>query len=127
MDRWYAQFILWNDIKAAGSSYVCRVRDNSVYDVIKENPVDQAATDAGVISDQIVVIGLSKSPDQRANHTTRLICIKSTPHHKPGKTRHGGSHGPTSNGTLRIVTENIPTAVDVYVCEIATLGDVPEV
>ena len=31
MDRWYAQFVLWNDIRRAGSSYVCRVRDNSVY------------------------------------------------------------------------------------------------
>ncbi len=35
MDRWYAQFTLWNDIKAAGSSYVCRVRDNSTYDVLR--------------------------------------------------------------------------------------------
>jgi hypothetical protein len=29
LDRWYAQFTLWNDVKHAGSSYVCRVRDNS--------------------------------------------------------------------------------------------------
>jgi hypothetical protein len=105
MDRWYAQFILWNDIKAAGSSYVCRVRDNSVYEVVEDRPLDQAAIDAGVISDQIVIIGLSKSPDQRANHTTRLICVKSTPHQKRGKTRHSGSHGPTSDGILRIVTD----------------------
>jgi hypothetical protein len=57
MDRWYAQFTLWNDIKAAASSYVCRVRDNSVYDVIELRSVDQQATEAGVISDQIVHIG----------------------------------------------------------------------
>ncbi len=29
MDRWYAQFILWNDIKAAGSSYVCGSTERS--------------------------------------------------------------------------------------------------
>jgi hypothetical protein len=41
MDRWYAQFTLWNDIRKAGSSYVCRVRDNSAYDVIEDKSLDQ--------------------------------------------------------------------------------------
>ena len=41
MDRWYAQFKLFNEINALGSSYVCRIRDNSRYDVIEERlPVD---------------------------------------------------------------------------------------
>ena len=76
MDRWYAQFTLWNDLKAAGSSYVCRVRDNSKYEVIEDRPLSQEALDAGVVSDQIVIIGLSKKPAERANHPTRLICVK---------------------------------------------------
>src|SRR5437764_5462850 len=79
MDRWYAQFTLWNDVKAAGSSYVCRVRDNSVYDVLHESALDEAALDAGVISDQ-VEIGLSKMPGERADHPTRLVCLRCTPH-----------------------------------------------
>ena len=29
LDRWYAEFALWDDIVAIGSSYVCRIRDNS--------------------------------------------------------------------------------------------------
>jgi Transposase DDE domain len=107
MDRWYAQFTLWNDIKAAGSSYVCRVRDNSRYDVIEDRPLSKEAIDAGVISDQMVIIGLSKTPAARANHPTRLICITATPHQKRGKgKRHGGGQtGPTSDGVLRIVTD----------------------
>jgi hypothetical protein len=105
MDRWYAQFTLWNDIKAARSSYVCRVRDNSIYDVLRESPLDQAALDAGILSDQIVQIGLSKKPYQRADHPTRLICVACTPHHKRGKRSNGESHGPTSDGVLRIVTD----------------------
>ena len=119
MDRWYAQFILWNDIKAAGSSYVCRVRDNSVYEVKQDRPLDAAAKEAGVISDQIVEIGLSKPADQRANHPTRLICIECTPHQKRGKGRkHGvGQTGPTSDGVLRIVTD----LVDVPAHVIASL------
>src|SRR5262249_47074442 len=34
LDRWYAEFTLWNDIVAAGSSYVCRIRDNSNLDEV---------------------------------------------------------------------------------------------
>lgn len=113
MDRWYAQFTLWNDVKSAGSSYVCRVRDNSVYDVIEDRPLDQRAIDAGVISDQVVEVGLSKKLDARANHPTRLICIPCTPHRKRGK--HGQAHGtgPTSDGTLRLVTDLLDVPAEV--------------
>jgi hypothetical protein len=107
MDRWYAQFTLWNDIKAKGSSYVCRVRDNSVYEVIEDRPLTQQDKDAGIISDQIVQMGLSKKPGARADHPTRLICIRCSPHTKRGKgKRHGvGQTGPTSDGVLRVVTD----------------------
>jgi Transposase DDE domain len=115
MDRWYAQFVLWNDIKAAGSSYVCRVRDNSVYEVIEERPLSQAARDAGVISDQVVQMGLSKKPAERADHPTRLICVRCTPHQKRGKgKKHGvGQTGPTSDGVLRIVTDLLDVPAEV--------------
>jgi len=107
MDRWYAQFVLWNDITAAGSSYVCRVRDNSVYEVLEDRPLTPEAQEAGILSDQVVHIGLSKRQDQRANHPTRLICVKCTPHQKRGKSQKkgNGQTGPTSDGTLRIVTD----------------------
>jgi hypothetical protein len=115
MDRWYAQFTLWNDLKAAGSSYVCRVRDNSVYEVSENRALDSSAIEAGVISDQLVNIGLSKKPAERANHPTRLICIKSTPHRKRGKghEKGGGQTGPTSDGTLRIVTDLLDVPANV--------------
>lgn len=120
MDRWYAQFTLWNDVRSAGSNYVCRVRDNSVYDVLQERTLDQAAQGAGVISDQLVEIGLSKKPQQRADHPTRLICVRCTPHQKRGKghhQRHGT--GPTSDGTLRIVTDllDVPAHVIAFLYE----------
>jgi len=121
MDRWYAQFTLWNDIKAAGSSYVCRVRDNSTYDVIENRPLDQHAIDDGVMSDQIVQIGLSKQPHKRADHPTRLICLNCQPHRKRGKSKHkgGGQTGPTSDGVLRIVTDllDVPAHVIAFLYE----------
>lgn len=121
MDRWYAQFTLWNDIKKAGSSYVCRVRDNSVYDVLEQRPLDQQAIDAGILSDQVVHIGLSKKPQARADHPTRLICIACSPHRKRGKSRQrgGGQTGPTSDGVLRIVTDllDVPAHVIAFLYE----------
>lgn len=117
MDRWYAQFTLWNDIKAAGSSYVCRVRDNSAYEVIEDRPLSRAARDAGVISDQVVHIGLSKKPAERADHPTRLVCVACTPHQKRtlAVPRHGGTKrsGPTSDGVLRIVTDLLDVPAEV--------------
>ena len=120
MDRWYAQFTLWNDIKAAGGSYVCRVRDNSVYNVIQERMLSAQAVEAGILSDQVVQIGLSKKPHQRADHPTRLIRIKATPHRKRGKAL-GQQHGtgPTSDGVLRIVTDllDVPAEVIAFLYE----------
>jgi hypothetical protein len=115
MDRWYAQFTLWNDIKKAGGSYVCRVRDNSAYHVLHERPLDPAAVDAGVVGDQVVEIGLSKKPGERADHPTRLVCVKCTPHQKRGKGRRkgGGQTGPTSDGVLRIVTDLLDVPAEV--------------
>jgi hypothetical protein len=121
MDRWYAQFTLWNDIKAAGSSYVCRVRDNSVYQVIENRDLSDKAKEAGVLSDRIVEMGLSKKPSERADHPTRLICLTCSPHQKRGKRRDGryGQTGPTSDGTLRIVTDllEVPAEVIAFLYE----------
>jgi hypothetical protein len=121
MDRWYAQFTLWNDIKAKYSSYVCRVRDNSVYNVIEDRPLDNAAIDAGILSDQIVEMGLTKQPKHRADHPTRLICITCTPHQKRGTgKKHGvGQTGPTSDGVLRIVTDllDVPAHIIAFLYE----------
>ncbi len=121
MDRWYAQFTLWNDVRAAGSSYVCRVRDNSAYRVLEERPLSQAAVDAGVVSDQVVEIGLSKRPAERADHPTRLVCVRCTPHSKRGKghKKGGGQTGPTSDGVLRVVTDllDVPAEVVAFLYE----------
>ena len=71
-----------------------------------------------MISDQIVEIGLSKKPQERADHPTRLICVKCTPHQKRGKghKKGNGQTGPTSDGTLRIVTDllDVPAQVIAF-------------
>ena len=69
MDRWYAQFILWNNIVAANSSYVCRIRDNSNLDrIIEERAVSATAAAAGVVRDIMVELGATSKRDARPNH-----------------------------------------------------------
>lgn len=49
MDRWYAQFTLFNEIHRLGSSYVCRVRDNSAVETWEQRPLADADLAAGVL------------------------------------------------------------------------------
>lgn len=118
MDRWYAQFTLWNKIVAAKSSYVCRIRDNSNLDrIIEERPVSATAAAAGVVRDIIVNIGVTSKRDARPNHQVRVILVKCEPHTKRGG-RKGSSGGPSSDGMLRIATNllDVPAEIiaDIY-------------
>jgi hypothetical protein len=118
MDRWFAQYTLWNEIVAVGSSYVCRIRDNSnLESVVEERPVSKAAAAAGVLRDFVVELGSASKRDERPNHRVRVILVKTTPHTKRGG-RKGGTAGPSSDGVLRIATKllDVPAEViaDIY-------------
>jgi len=89
-DRGYAKFKLFNQIVAAGSSYVCRLRDNSVYHSIGQRPLSQDDVNAGVVFDGVVLLGeTTKKAEDRPDHPLRLIVIPTTPHEK-----RGGADGP---------------------------------
>lgn len=112
MDRGYAKFILFNRIVAAKSSYVCRIRDNSVYQVREERPLTDADRALNVLSDQIVDLGQSSKEAARPDHPIRLLTIRTTPHTSRGKYR-GGSTGPGSDGILRIATNLLDVPAEV--------------
>src|SRR5207237_1647229 len=61
MDRWYAQFTLFNDIHRASSSYVCRLRDNTVPEITEQRELSAEAVAAGLPSDPVVPLGLTKT------------------------------------------------------------------
>lgn len=117
MDRWFAQFRLFNQIHAIGSNYVCRVRDHSVYQVLQDRPLSDAQVKAGVISDQSVLLGQKDNPGGLPDHPVRLVCVTCTPHAKRGKSKNrhggGGTAGPTSDGILRIVTDLVEVPAEV--------------
>jgi hypothetical protein len=101
-DRGYAKFALFNAIVATESSYVCRLRDNSRYDVVEQRTLSDHDVEAGVSLDALVQLGDTGKPEARPDHPLRLVVVKTTPHEKRG--RSGGSTGPASNGLLLIAT-----------------------
>jgi hypothetical protein len=110
LDRWYAEFALWNEIVAAESSYVCRIRDNSNLEAVREErPLSEAARAAGVIGDVVVELG---SGEKRPTHPVRVILVRTTPHKKTGG-RKGGSAGPPSDGVIRIATNLLDVPAEV--------------
>lgn len=112
MDRGYAQFSLFNAIHDHGSSYVCRVRDNSVYEVVEQRALTQADREANVINDLEVRLGKDRAADDQPRHRVRIVMIATTPHEKRGKAN-GGSTGPGSDGWLRLATNLMDVPAEV--------------
>jgi len=102
-DRGYAKFALFNAIVAAKSSYVCRLRDNSRYEIVEDRPLAAEDVEAAIVFDAIVRLGEYKDANDRPDHALRLVVVKTTPHEKRGRSG-GGSTGPASNGLLLIAT-----------------------
>jgi len=98
-DRGYAKFQLFNEIVAADSSYVCRLRDNSRYEIVQQRELCGDDAEAGVLLDAVVQLGDTGKADARPDHPIRLVVVKTTPHEK-----RGGAAGPASTGLLLIAT-----------------------
>jgi hypothetical protein len=110
-DRGYAKFALFNKIVAAGSSYVVRLRDNSVWETVEVKHRNDAAGLDEILSDEIVRFPHGKA-DSRPDHPVRVICIRVNPHTTRGRLR-SGSSGVDSDGILRIATnlQDVPAEI----------------
>jgi len=112
MDRWFGQFKLFNDIVRAGSSYVCRMKENSVFEVIEERLLEDEALQAGVVRDATVRMGLSSKPGDGPDHPMRLVVIEAEPHEKRGGKR-GKTAGPGNKGTIVIATNLLDVPAEI--------------
>lgn len=101
-DRGYAKFTLFNKIVDTNSSYICRLRDNSVWETIEERYRNDDAQLDEITSDEIVCFSKSAA-SSRPDHKVRVICLRVNPHTTRGKYR-GSSSGVDSDGILRIAT-----------------------
>lgn len=115
-DRGYAVFELFKEILEIGSSFVCRVRDNSVYELIEAKAItpeaQKAGVGAGIVSDKIVYLGCETAA-QRVERPLRLIEIKCTPHRKRTHGARGTRGGPEQGEVLLIATDLIDLPAEV--------------
>jgi hypothetical protein len=111
-DRGYAKFSLFNDIVNKKSSYICRIRDNSNYEIAEERLLTDADRAMQVLSDQIIQIGKDRDEENRPQHPVRLVIIKMKPHTSKGKYK-GGSSGTNCDGFLRIVTNLLDVPAEI--------------
>jgi hypothetical protein len=110
-DRGYAKFTLFNKIVAASSSYICRLRDNSVWEVVEENYRNDGAALNEIISDEVV--RFSKGAENRhPDHLIRVICVRINPHTTRGGTGSGTS-SVNSDGILRIATNLLDVPAEI--------------
>lgn len=109
-DRGYACFRLFQAILEIGSHFVCRVRDNSVYEVIEDRPLTAEAKAAGILSDQVVWLG-GEGKRGELQQPLRLIKIACRPHRK--RSGHTGRGGPEQGEFLLIATSLLELPAEV--------------
>jgi hypothetical protein len=111
-DRGYEKFELFDDIVAAGSSYVIRVRDNISYTVQEERPLSDAARSANIVRDAVVDLGHPDSSRQGPQHPVRLVIVEVPPHEKRSNRKGNTGAGP-SDGLLRIATNLLDVPAEI--------------
>ncbi|MHC4215611.1 MAG: IS4 family transposase [Planctomycetota bacterium] len=109
-DRGYAKLALFQQILDSQSSFVCRLHDDAVYDMLEEHDLTDDAKDAGILFDRKVRLGSNKKTKEMLSVPVRLIAIKCTPHVKRAKTGRGG---PEQGETLLVVTDRFDLEADV--------------
>ena len=85
IDRGYAKYELFQDIIDARSSFIGRIRDNAVYEVVEEQALSDEARRAGVLWDRVVCLGGEQS-GAVLKQKLRLVAVatgKSDSHGKP--------------------------------------------
>jgi hypothetical protein len=88
MDRGYAKYNLLQAIFNVKSSFVCRIRDNAVFQEIRNNPLSEKARNEGVVFDRIVTLG-GETADTILT-PIRLIAVRCNPNTKRHHTGRGG-------------------------------------
>lgn len=111
LDRGYVEFALFQQILAAGSSFVCRMPDSTVFEVLEERELSQVALAGGVVRDAVVQFTGKPATDLGLSRPFRLVEVECTPHRKPSG--HTGRGGPEQGETLLIATDILDVPPEV--------------
>jgi hypothetical protein len=109
-DRGYASLALFEQILEAGSSFVCRLKENSVYECLQDYELTADSLATGIVFDKKVRLGCNRKTKEQLSVPVRLIAIKCTPHKKRYKIGRGG---PEQGQTLLITTDIFDLEADV--------------
>jgi hypothetical protein len=91
-DRGYEEFALFNAIVAAGSSYVCRVRNDHHFTAEEQRVLTAEAQAAGVLEDATGRMGSPNSKRiEHPDHPQRRIVVRLVEHPKRGGRRRKGA------------------------------------
>jgi hypothetical protein len=108
-DRGYASYSMMQKIIDAGSNFVVRIKDNSVFEVVQERELSKEALAAGVVRDAVVCLGCKKS-SKALRKPVRIVQVSCKPHIKPYKIGRGG---PEQGDTILIVTDRLDLPPEV--------------
>lgn len=109
IDRGYAKYKLLQEILDHDSSFVNRIRDDYVGQVLEERPISAEGQAAGVVRDRLLRLG-SDPCRQALAEPVRVIEVRCTPH---PKRIHTGRGGPEQSETLAIATDLVDLEADV--------------
>ncbi len=101
LDRGYAKYALLEEIVNVKSSFVCRIRDNAVWQTIEEKELSDKAVKEGIVFDKIVELGGPTAKTKLKN--IRIVAVKCNP--KPQSCRPGGRGGPKQGQIILIATD----------------------
>ena len=114
LDRGYAKYSLLQEISNIKSSFVCRIRDNSIYKINEEKTLSDKAVKGGIVFDRTVELGGENAKAKLEN--VRIVAVKCNPT-KP-VSRGGGRGGPRQGQVLLIATDRFDlepeTIAEVY-------------
>lgn len=93
--------LLFDDIHAIASTYVGRIRETSVFEVVEERLLSDAALAADVVRDAVVTLGVPGASPM--NHAVRIVAVQVTPH--PRRTRRKGTKSTRTSDLVLIATD----------------------
>ena len=79
----------------------------------EERPLTDGDRAAGVLNDQIVLLGQTSKNSDKPDHQIRMVQVRCTPHHNRTGGKVKGSKAPNSDGILRIATNLLDVPAEI--------------
>lgn len=111
LDRGYVKFSLFRKIIELGSSFVCRLRERTAFEVLEERPLGEEARQAHILRDLQVRFTGWKAESPLGDHVLRIVEIHCTPHRNTQRRK--GHAGPNQGETLLLATDLMEVPAEV--------------